>query len=81
MRTLCLLGLTAVLMVAGCASQDGESFVLAGYDFSLTITFIVEISPHGYPSFPPSSKSQLAILVFPLVPVIPIIWRSFSGRP
>jgi len=46
MRTLCVLGLTAVLMVSGCASQRGESFVLAGYDFS-SVTKVAVLAPTG----------------------------------
>ena len=46
MRTLCLLGLTAVLMVGGCASQEGESFVMQGYDFS-SVTKVAVLTPTG----------------------------------
>ena len=46
MRTLCLLGLGAVLMASGCASQDGESFVKSGYDFS-SVTKVAVLPPEG----------------------------------
>jgi hypothetical protein len=46
MRTLCLLGLAAVLMASGCASQEGESFVMAGYDFS-EVTKVAVLAPTG----------------------------------
>lgn len=46
MRTLCLLGLAATLMISGCASQEGESFVMAGYDFS-QVTKVAVLSPTG----------------------------------
>ena len=46
MRTLCLLGLAAVLMASGCASQEGESFVMAGYDFS-AVTKVAVLDPTG----------------------------------
>ena len=46
MKTLCLLGLMVVLMVSGCASQKGESFVLAGYDFS-SVTKVAVLAPTG----------------------------------
>ena len=46
MRTFCLLGMTAVLMASGCASQDGESFVKPGYDFS-TVTRVAVLPPEG----------------------------------
>ncbi|MCF7974018.1 MAG: CsgG/HfaB family protein [Phycisphaerae bacterium] len=46
MRTLYVLGLTAVLMVSGCASQRGESFVLPGYDFS-SVAKVAVLAPTG----------------------------------
>ncbi|NQV35273.1 MAG: glycine zipper 2TM domain-containing protein [Phycisphaeraceae bacterium] len=46
MRTLCFLGLTVVLMASGCASQDGESFVKPGYDFS-AVTEVAVLAPTG----------------------------------
>ncbi len=46
MRALSLLGMAAVLMASGCASQDGESFVKPGYDFS-TVTRVAVLPPEG----------------------------------
>lgn len=46
MRTLCFLGLAAVLMASGCASQEGESFVMQGYDFS-SVTKVAVLTPTG----------------------------------
>jgi hypothetical protein len=46
MRTLCLLGMTAVLMASGCASQDGDSFVKPGFDFS-SVTRVAVLPPEG----------------------------------
>jgi hypothetical protein len=58
MRSLCLLVLTAVLTVAGCASQEGESFVMAGYDFS-EVTKVAVLSPSGM-VYNEAVKNQIA---------------------
>lgn len=46
MRMLCVVGLTAVLLSSGCQTQQGESFVLAGYDFS-QVTKVAVLQPTG----------------------------------
>ncbi len=58
MRSLSLLVLTGVLMVGGCASQEGESFVLAGYDFS-SVTKVAVLSPTGM-VYNEAVKNQIA---------------------
>jgi hypothetical protein len=46
MRTLCITGLLAVCMLAGCASERGESVTMAGFDFS-SITKVAVLDPSG----------------------------------
>ncbi len=58
MRTLCVLGLAAVLMAGGCASQDGESFVMPGYDFS-SVARVAVLPPEGM-TYNAGVKNQIA---------------------
>jgi len=45
MRTVCLCTLLAALVVSGCATGTGESFMRAGYDFSqLNKVAVIEVS-------------------------------------
>ena len=46
MRTLGLTGLLAVCMLAGCASERGESVTMAGFDFS-SISKVAVLDPSG----------------------------------
>lgn len=49
MRSACLCTLMAALLVAGCASSEGESYATAGYDFSsLNKIAIVEVIGRVY---------------------------------
>ena len=49
MRVVCLLTLMSASLVAGCASSKGESYALAGYDFtSLNRVAIVEVTGRVY---------------------------------
>lgn len=49
MRIACLAILTAGLLVAGCASSEGESYAVAGYDFgSLDKVAVVEVTGRVY---------------------------------
>lgn len=49
MKTACLCVLLTALLVAGCASSQGESYALAGYDFSsLDRVAIVEVTGSVY---------------------------------
>ena len=49
MRSACLCTLMAALLVAGCASSEGESYATAGYDFSsLDKVAIVEVTGKIY---------------------------------
>ena len=45
MRTICLCTLLVALVVSGCATGTGESFMRAGYDFSqLDKVAVIEVS-------------------------------------
>lgn len=46
MRMLCIVGLATVLLASGCQTQQGESFVLAGYDFS-QVSRVAVLQPTG----------------------------------
>ncbi len=49
MRSTCLCALMAAVLVAGCASSEGESYATAGYDFSsLDKVAIVEVTGRIY---------------------------------
>lgn len=49
MRVVCLCTLAGVLLVAGCATSEGESYATAGYDFSgLDKVAIVDVTGRVY---------------------------------
>jgi hypothetical protein len=58
MRMLCVLGLAAVVLAGGCASQDGESYVMPGYDFS-SVTRVAVLPPEGM-TYNEGVKNQIA---------------------
>ncbi len=60
MRTLCVTGILAICLFAGCASESGESVTMAGFDFS-SIAKVGVLDPSG-DVYGDTVKNQIADL-------------------